>query len=168
MKQKKRRLFNCIECGKLFSESLYARIKICSIQCNLKVESKGNKVIIPIEIPVKKKEKKRDLEESYQRLKTEVRSLRKKLRKKPRQKSSKVVGFYQSKDWLALRYQVLKVYGRKCMLCQTTNGVMHVDHIIPRSLKPSLALSFENLQVLCEACNLGKSNKDKTDFRPKN
>jgi 5-methylcytosine-specific restriction endonuclease McrA len=52
------------------------------------------------------------------------------------------------------------------MLCRQTNGVMHVDHIKPRSKYPHLALRESNLQVLCEACNLGKGNWDETDWRP--
>jgi 5-methylcytosine-specific restriction endonuclease McrA len=43
---------------------------------------------------------------------------------------------------------------------------MHVDHIKPRSLFPLLAADPENLQVLCEDCNVGKSNVDTTDWRP--
>jgi 5-methylcytosine-specific restriction endonuclease McrA len=44
--------------------------------------------------------------------------------------------------------------------------VIHIDHILPRSKYPELSLVFDNLQVLCESCNLGKSNKDETDWRP--
>lgn len=73
--------------------------------------------------------------------------------------------FYNSSPWQDLRYRVLKKYGRICALCKNTDGRMHVDHIKPRSLHPELALVFDNLQVLCEACNLGKSNRDDTDFR---
>jgi hypothetical protein len=74
--------------------------------------------------------------------------------------------FYESREWLALRYTILRKYGRTCMLCRVTEGEMHVDHIKPRSLYPELELDPTNLQVLCRACNLGKSNKDSTDFRP--
>jgi hypothetical protein len=42
---------------------------------------------------------------------------------------------------------------------------MHVDHIKPRSKYPDLELSRQNLQVLCEDCNLGKSNKYEDDWR---
>ena len=77
--------------------------------------------------------------------------------------------FYSSPEWLALRYRVLKKYGSVCMLCGATrdDGVkMHVDHIKPRSKFPKLALEFSNMQILCEHCNIGKSNKDETDWRP--
>ena len=42
---------------------------------------------------------------------------------------------------------------------------MHVDHIKPKSTHPHLALVKSNMQVLCEDCNMGKSNRDATDFR---
>jgi len=74
-------------------------------------------------------------------------------------------GFYESREWLTLRYFTLKRFGRKCMLCHTLDGEMHVDHIRPRSKFPALELDPENLQVLCKACNLGKSNLDDEDFR---
>lgn len=74
-------------------------------------------------------------------------------------------GFYKSREWLDLRYRVLRKFGQVCMLCGQDKGRMHVDHIRPRSKAPALALNFDNLQVLCEECNLGKSNKDSQDFR---
>lgn len=73
--------------------------------------------------------------------------------------------FYDSRPWLELRYKVLKKYGRKCMCCGVVASEVHVDHIKPISKNPGLALEFDNLQVLCKQCNLGKSNKDITDFR---
>ena len=80
-------------------------------------------------------------------------------------RKAKFVFFYESRSWRQLRYDALKTHGRKCALCKTTEGRMHVDHIKPRSLFPKLELNFNNLQVLCEACNLGKGNRDSTDFR---
>jgi 5-methylcytosine-specific restriction endonuclease McrA len=78
--------------------------------------------------------------------------------------------FYLSREWLELRFRVLAKYGATCMLCKTagnnTNPIQ-VDHIKPRSKYPKLALDESNLQVLCKACNHGKSNKDQTDFRLK-
>ena len=77
--------------------------------------------------------------------------------------------FYLSDEWRKLRYRVLKKYNATCMCCgaDRSDGVkIHVDHIKPRSKWPHLALDFTNLQVLCEDCNIGKSNIDSTDWRP--
>lgn len=78
--------------------------------------------------------------------------------------------FYKSPEWLRLRYRVLKKYGGECMACGRSkkhDGVtIHVDHIKPRSKHPNLSLVFDNMQILCEDCNIGKSNLDETDWRP--
>lgn len=80
--------------------------------------------------------------------------------------------FYNSKEWRKLRVRVLEKYECKCMMCgrspKVHGVVIHVDHIKPRSRYPHLSLVFENLQILCEACNLGKSNRYTTDWRPDN
>lgn len=79
-------------------------------------------------------------------------------------------GFYQSTAWIELRQRVLDSFGERCMRCGSSaddGAVIQVDHIKPKCLFPHLALVFENLQVLCRQCNLGKSYKDMTDFRPK-
>lgn len=76
--------------------------------------------------------------------------------------------FYLSKEWRELRYEVLNENGGKCCLCgrSAKDGVvLHVDHIIPLSKDWSKRLDKDNLQVLCEDCNLGKSNKDNIDWR---
>lgn len=76
--------------------------------------------------------------------------------------------FFESREWLALRYQVLRERGAACECCGATRAdgiVIQVDHIKPRSLFPALALVKSNLQVLCKPCNFGKSNKDQTDWR---
>jgi hypothetical protein len=62
------------------------------------------------------------------------------------------------------RYEVLKRAGGRCQLCHTNERPLHVDHIVPRSKGGTNDLV--NLQALCDECNLGKSNKDATDFRP--
>lgn len=77
-------------------------------------------------------------------------------------------GFYESREWLDLRYRVLQRAGGSCKLCgcrATAENPIQVDHIKPRSLHPELALVESNLQVLCKSCNMGKSNKDATDWR---
>lgn len=76
--------------------------------------------------------------------------------------------FFVSREWRELRYKALKKHGGKCQLCGKArkDGIkLHVDHIKPRSKYPALSLDLDNLQVLCEDCNLGKSNKDDTDWR---
>lgn len=76
--------------------------------------------------------------------------------------------FLFSKEWKILRYKTLARYGSQCMACRTTVGVMHVDHIKPRWIYPSLALDPENLQILCSSCNIGKGAWDETDWRGMN
>ncbi len=68
----------------------------------------------------------------------------------------------------SLRYRILKKAGGRCALCGATKKetTLHIDHILPRSRGGSNEES--NLQVLCFQCNLGKSNKDMTDFRDPN
>ena len=76
--------------------------------------------------------------------------------------------FYQSKEWKALRYSVLCDSKGKCELCGRSRKdgvILHVDHIFPRSTHWKIALNVGNLQILCDECNLGKSNKDCTDWR---
>jgi hypothetical protein len=41
----------------------------------------------------------------------------------------------------------------------------HVDHIFPRSLFPHLCLEPRNLQILCNFCNIKKSNHTFIDYR---
>jgi len=96
--------------------------------------------------------------------------LSKKDKKKMRQfrrNNYSATNFYQSREWLELRYLALQKHGRQCQCCGAVppRVVLHVDHIKPKSRYPELALVLSNLQILCEACNRGKSNKDDTDFR---
>jgi hypothetical protein len=63
---------------------------------------------------------------------------------------------------LGLRFQILKKDNYKCAICgrspATTVGIeLHIDHIIPFS-KGGKTKS-DNLQTLCNECNIGKSNK---------
>ena len=77
-------------------------------------------------------------------------------------------GFLSTYEWRCLRMEALRKYGARCACCGATpaDGLkMHVDHIKPRRLFPQLALSIDNLQVLCEECNHGKGNWDMTDWR---
>jgi hypothetical protein len=81
-------------------------------------------------------------------------------------------GFYVSRDWREARYAALKKSDGCCMLCGRSKAahgvVLHVDHIKPRSRYQALELDINNLQVLCDDCNIGKSNRDTTDWRGSN
>ena len=77
-------------------------------------------------------------------------------------------GFYKSEAWLQLRYLALKNCEGKCQACGISakdGASIHVDHIKPRTLYPELALSIDNLNVLCADCNYGKGVWDETDWR---
>lgn len=77
--------------------------------------------------------------------------------------------FYASWEWARLRYRTLQKAGRTCMCCGATPGdgaKIHVDHIKPIRRFWHLRLDPNNLQVLCEPCNMGKGSWDETDFRP--
>jgi len=74
--------------------------------------------------------------------------------------------FYTSWQWAKIRYEVLKAWSPVCMCCGATERIV-VDHIKSRRKYPELSLEFDNLQVLCDQCNRGKSWDDETDFRPK-
>lgn len=78
------------------------------------------------------------------------------------------VDFYKSHLWRAARYAAFEKNGNNCQCCgrgRADGLIMHVDHIKPKSTFPDLALDVDNLQILCEECNLGKSNLYDTDWR---
>jgi hypothetical protein len=59
-----------------------------------------------------------------------------------------------SRRYREQRERVFKRDGRVCQICQTDEGEMHIDHIIPR--KAGGDHSLDNLRVLCKSCNLRK------------
>lgn len=66
----------------------------------------------------------------------------------------------------AIRWQVFQRDGWKCVACGRTshdNAILHVDHILPRSLGGHDGI--DNYQTLCNLCNLGKGNRDATNLR---
>lgn len=84
--------------------------------------------------------------------------------------------FYRSWDWSTLRTKTIKKFGRVCMCCGAVPGDLTVgggrvrivvDHIKPIHHHWYLRLDPENLQVLCNECNMGKGAWDETDHRPK-
>jgi hypothetical protein len=98
----------------------------------------------------------------------EPRDLTPRIKKPKRQERQERQEFYLSREWRAVRYKALQVSQGLCCLCgrgRKDGVILHVDHIKPRSLYPELELDVNNLQVLCADCNLGKSNRDETDWR---
>ncbi|MGI9435163.1 MAG: HNH endonuclease signature motif containing protein [Geminicoccaceae bacterium] len=79
--------------------------------------------------------------------------------------------FYRSHRWRRLRVDALEAnrarYGLLACECCGMVDVRswHVDHIYPRSTHPELALDPDNLQVLCDACNIGKGTAYTTNWR---
>jgi len=167
----------CLGCGKNFTQSLFKAW--CSLECKVSHTDKSAKNDTTVLDDLKKEEKKK-LQKQYNKRKRAIKSQRKKetaiakakrvLRKYgllPDEMSFGATSFYNSDAWRQARYRVIKRHGRVCMACGVTSGEMHVDHIKPRSKFPELELDQSNLQILCKDCNLGKSNKDQTDWRPK-
>ncbi len=79
--------------------------------------------------------------------------------------------FYRSYRWRKLRVATLEAnrlrYGMlACECCGMVDvASFHVDHIYPRSSHPELALDPDNLQVLCDHCNIGKGTSFTTNWR---
>ncbi len=79
--------------------------------------------------------------------------------------------FYRSYQWRKLRVAALEAnrsrYGMlACECCGMIDATpFHVDHIYPRSTHPDLALDPDNLQVLCDDCNIGKGTDYTTNWR---
>lgn len=79
-----------------------------------------------------------------------------------------ILGFYDSWEWKRLHYAFLKGRDRRCMCCNASaaDGVkIVVDHIKPIRHHWHLRLDPENLQILCDDCNMGKGSIDETDWR---
>lgn len=76
--------------------------------------------------------------------------------------------FYLTWEWKKLRMKALERGGRRCACCGATpaDGIrLVVDHIKPLGEFWSLRLELQNLQVLCDDCNMGKGNWLHKDFR---
>lgn len=77
--------------------------------------------------------------------------------------------FYVSTAWKQLRYLALRNANGACQCCgarAADGATLHVDHVQSRYKAPHLALSIDNLQILCGECNVGKGAWDSTDWRP--
>lgn len=104
--------------------------------------------------------RKRDDEVSA--LRAEVAALKAQRQERPKYRPGMGSEFYSTREWRSLRYDVISANNGKCKLCGRSSQdgiIIHIDHIKPRSKFPALELVFANMQILCEDCNIGKSNK---------
>lgn len=118
---------------------------------------------------VEKKKKKLSIRAQERFLSQEEKRKRRQKRRAFRLKNPEKINFYETKLWRSLRYKILRRFNFTCLACgsKPPDVVLHVDHIKPRSFFPELELDENNLQVLCEPCNIGKSNLHSDDLRPK-
>lgn len=95
-------------------------------------------------------------------------------RKQPTPSKGRNDDFYKSWDWRELRMQAIKKHGARCQCCGATRTDLDgagnpvrivVDHIRPISRFWELRLDLNNLQILCDECNMGKGAWDQTDWR---
>lgn len=116
--------------------------------------------------------KKGDAEAERRKMRSELKAIRRarqsREKPKPERAARPESDFYKSAAWRQIRYLALRNTDGRCGCCgaSAADGVrIHVDHVIPRSQRPDLALCLDNLQVLCEDCNAGKGGWDSTDWR---
>ena len=64
--------------------------------------------------------------------------------------------FLRTREWIAVRNRYLATVEHVCATCGSTHRIV-VDHVLPRSRYPELALTPSNFQVLCWDCNMSKA-----------
>lgn len=73
--------------------------------------------------------------------------------------------FHNSKEWKALRKEVLEANGGLCFRCMQLDMITNadvVDHIIPLTKDYTKRLDITNLQPLCHSCHNRKTADDVT------
>lgn len=90
-----------------------------------------------------------------------------------RRSTKKADPFYDSPAWRKLRAVVLKRDKWICQHCGVSclgkkkgEPRPHVDHAIPRSKRPDLAMEVSNLRVLCVSCHSKHTRAEEMD-RPR-
>lgn len=90
-------------------------------------------------------------------------------------KEDKLMKFYKSKEWRALRLKAIERAKHECEHCKQKGKVttrdaldkrgrkmkMDVNHIKPVKTHPHLALDLSNLEYLCVRCHNIADGKDK-------
>lgn len=114
------------------------------------------------------KPKRKNIYSISKELSTHAKSIGMPKRCHPERGSKSYAEFYSTREWRQLRYIALRNAEGRCQCCggMASDGLsLHVDHIKPRSRFPELELSLDNLQILCEDCNLGKLDMDDYSWR---
>jgi 5-methylcytosine-specific restriction endonuclease McrA len=78
----------------------------------------------------------------------------------PKRKRRKT--YYSKKEWDPVRKKVFERDGDTCYVCG--GKATQVDHLLPKSKYPELALSLENLKPICWPCNREKNTTVKEEF----
>ena len=86
-----------------------------------------------------------------------------KLNTPPPKKKHTKPAFYSTQEWMSAK---TRVYTRDGKVCSRCFGIerLNIDHIIPRSKVPSMALDDINLRVLCWPCNSAKNTRVEVDY----
>ena len=72
---------------------------------------------------------------------------------------------YGNSKYVQWRNAVLKRDGKVCRICNKDSRKMETDHIKPWALFPALRFNTQNGQVLCRACHIEKSIRDRKIIR---
>jgi 5-methylcytosine-specific restriction endonuclease McrA len=69
-----------------------------------------------------------------------------------------------SKKYKEVRLRALARDGYVCFYCGAENKDMTIDHIIPVSKAPELAIDIENMITACKPCNSSKGKRSQGVF----
>jgi len=67
--------------------------------------------------------------------------------------------FFRTKEWRALRWRALHLYGRRCMSCGAVpadEARLTAAHVESRIARPDRAFDIANLRILCADCQVGR------------
>lgn len=82
--------------------------------------------------------------------------------KKPKAAKKPKREYYTAKEWATTRTVVFARDGRICHMCG--NVATHIDHLLPKSKYPELALNLDNLKPACKDCNFTKLDIVKEEY----
>lgn len=162
----KKAIKRCLECNKFIIEVLdkvNEKKGFCSFECKAEFWKKRQ------ENKTQKRRKKYAKKQEQKKRKPKDNKRKAVLREYRKDYKNKSIEFFKSSDWKRLRFEAFAKHGRQCLCCgaRPPSVILHVDHIKPRFNYPELALKLDNLQILCEDCNMGKGARHEIDFRVK-